>query len=167
VLRPVVLIILTRGLARSRAVTAGELKSPEQLASDYLQALCKHLEYHLEQKLGESVMRTTAMEICLTVPAIWSEIAKEKTLKACSDTGLNISASGIHLVTEPVSKKLMSCQNDLLLIPFEGGGCNPCAQWSRTSSLENWRQLRSLRRWWRNSRLDLLHHYPAQTNSPS
>jgi molecular chaperone DnaK (HSP70) len=80
-----------------------EQMSPEQLASDYLEFLCKHLEYHLKQKLGASIMRTTPFELYLTVPAIWSELAKEKTLSACQGTGLNISASGIHLVSEPVS----------------------------------------------------------------
>jgi hypothetical protein len=62
----------------------------------------KHLIYSLEQKLGTGFLRTTPIELCLTVPAIWSEIAKEKTLKASQKAGLN-PASEILLVSEPVS----------------------------------------------------------------
>jgi hypothetical protein len=58
--------------------------------------------YTLDQKLGASVLRTSPIEFCLTVPAIWSEVAKEKTLKACQKAGLK-SDSEILLVSEPVS----------------------------------------------------------------
>jgi molecular chaperone DnaK (HSP70) len=58
--------------------------------------------YMLEQKLGAAVLRTIPIEFCLTVPAIWSEAAKEKTLKACQKAGIE-SESEILLVSEPVS----------------------------------------------------------------
>lgn len=58
--------------------------------------------YTLEQKVGASILRTIPLEFCLTVPAIWSEIAKEKTLKACQKAGLKSKAE-ILLVSEPVS----------------------------------------------------------------
>jgi molecular chaperone DnaK (HSP70) len=58
--------------------------------------------YTLEQQVGAAILRTIPLEFCLTVPAIWSEAAKEKTLKACQKAGLK-SNSEILLVSEPVS----------------------------------------------------------------
>lgn len=58
--------------------------------------------YTLEQKLGPSILRTIPMQFCLTVPAIWSEIARGKTLNACHKAGIK-SDSEILLVSEPVS----------------------------------------------------------------
>lgn len=58
--------------------------------------------YTLEQKLGASILRTIPIEYCLTVPAIWSEVAKEKTLAAASRAGLN-GVGNMLLVSEPVS----------------------------------------------------------------
>ncbi len=58
--------------------------------------------YTLDQKLGASILRTIPIEFCLTVPAIWSEVAKQKTLDACQRAGLK-SSSEILLVSEPVS----------------------------------------------------------------
>jgi hypothetical protein len=63
--------------------------------------------YTLEQKLGASILRTIPLEFCLTVPAIWSEVAKEKTLKACEKAGLKTDAP-IMLVSEPVSTSAVS-----------------------------------------------------------
>jgi len=75
-------------------------KTPGELTTDYLAGLYKHLMYMLEQKVGTAVLRTIPIEFCLTVPAIWSEAAKEKTLKACQKAGIE-SESEILLVSEP------------------------------------------------------------------
>lgn len=63
--------------------------------------------YTLEQKVGQSVLRTIPIDFCLTVPAIWSEVAKEKTLKACEKAGLK-SNSKILLVSEPEAAAIYS-----------------------------------------------------------
>lgn len=89
------------GLSNGQTAT-GKQKSPEDLTTDYLTKLYQHLMYTLDQKLGASILRTIPIEFCLTVPAIWSEVAKEKTLKACQRAGLK-SKSEILLVSEPVS----------------------------------------------------------------
>ncbi|KAF4636895.1 hypothetical protein G7Y89_g1184 [Cudoniella acicularis] len=88
------------GLSERQQVASGQ-KSSEELTIDYLQRLCEHLMYTLQQKLGESILRTIPLEFCLTVPAIWSEVAKEKTLAACKQAGLNTTQSDILLVSEP------------------------------------------------------------------
>ncbi|KAI9374735.1 hypothetical protein BJX61DRAFT_264991 [Aspergillus egyptiacus] len=84
-------------------------KTPEGLAEDYLTALYKHIMYTLEQKLGTALLRTIPLEFSLTVPAIWTEAAKDKTLKACQKAGLK-SDSGISLVTEPEAAAVYALQ---------------------------------------------------------
>ena len=97
------LIDINRGLADGKKSSSGD-KTPEQLTTDYFKALYSHLMYTLEQKLGVSILRTIPVEFCLTVPAIWTEVAKEKTLKAFKTA--TKSQSEIHLVSEPVSKSV-------------------------------------------------------------
>jgi molecular chaperone DnaK (HSP70) len=89
-----------RGLQENKTSAGGE-KSAEELTTDYLAEVYKHVLYTLEQKIGATILRTIPIEFCLTVPAIWSEAAKEKTLKACQKAGLK-SASEIMLASEPV-----------------------------------------------------------------
>ncbi|OBT67817.1 hypothetical protein VE03_02422 [Pseudogymnoascus sp. 23342-1-I1] len=86
------------GIAESRTLAGGG--TPEELTTDYLTKLYEHIMYTLEQKIGPAVLRKVPLEFCLTVPAIWSESAKEKTLKACQKAGLR-SNSEILLVSEP------------------------------------------------------------------
>ncbi|EEA19947.1 conserved hypothetical protein [Talaromyces marneffei ATCC 18224] len=87
------------GLQENNTSDVGQ-KSAEGLTTDYLAEVYNHVLYTLEQKIGAVILRTIPVEFCLTVPAIWSEAAKEKTLKACQKAGLK-SASEILLVSEP------------------------------------------------------------------
>ncbi|KAL2869219.1 Hsp70 family protein [Aspergillus lucknowensis] len=75
-------------------------KTPEKLTEDYLTQIYMHIMYTLEQKLGAALLRTIPLQFSLTVPAIWTEAAKDKTLKACQKAGLK-SDEEISLVTEP------------------------------------------------------------------
>lgn len=102
-----IMFILTfstkRGLSQGTTSNVdGQQKTPQVLTTDYLTELAKHLMYTLEEKLGAAILRTIPIDFCLTVPAIWSEVAKEQTLKACKKAGLK-SQSEILLVSEPVS----------------------------------------------------------------
>jgi hypothetical protein len=74
----------------------------QQLTTDYLAALKRHLMYMLQLQLGELQAKTIPLQFILTVPAVWSEIAKEKTLTAAEGAGLGDDAP-ILLVSEPVS----------------------------------------------------------------
>jgi hypothetical protein len=56
----------------------------------------------LQLQLGELQAKTTPLQFILTVPAVWSEIAREKTLTAAEGAGLGDDAP-ILLVSEPVS----------------------------------------------------------------
>lgn len=83
----------------------------ENIVSDYLSAIIEHLRYILREKLGEGIVRSVPLEFVVTVPAIWSDLAKEKTRQACLlATTLNGASSGssvrradprITLVSEP------------------------------------------------------------------
>ncbi|RDW70452.1 Hsp70 family protein [Aspergillus mulundensis] len=94
-------------------------KTPDQLAEDYLSAIHKHIMYSLEQKLGAALLRTIPLEFSLTVPAIWTEAAKDKTLKAWRKASSGTSTSTntpeskeqvVHLVSEPEAAAIYAIQ---------------------------------------------------------
>ncbi|KAL4907139.1 hypothetical protein BDW74DRAFT_166661 [Aspergillus multicolor] len=91
-------------------------KTPDQLASDYLSAIHAHIMYSLEQKLGAALLRTIPLEFSLTVPAIWTEAAKDKTLKAWkkassySTTSPETKEPLVHLVSEPEAAAIYAIQ---------------------------------------------------------
>ncbi|GAB1312762.1 Heat shock 70 kDa protein 12A [Madurella fahalii] len=77
-------------------------RNVDKLVTDYMSALGDHLMYTLREKLGEGVVRSTPLEFVVTVPAIWSDLAKDKTKQACQRAaGLSATKSPIHLVSEP------------------------------------------------------------------
>ncbi|KAJ0418508.1 hypothetical protein BJY00DRAFT_177645 [Aspergillus carlsbadensis] len=91
------------GLDESNPLVANKSwgeKTPERLTQDYLTELYKHIMYTLEQKLGAALLRTIPLQFSLTVPAIWTEAAKDKTLKACQKAGFK-SDEPISLCSEP------------------------------------------------------------------
>lgn len=72
----------------------------DKLVRDYLSALGDHLMYILRQKLGDGIINNTPLEFVVTVPAIWSDLAKDKTRKACQEAaGLSATKAPIHLST--------------------------------------------------------------------
>lgn len=74
----------------------------QRLTSDYLSALKKHLIHVLRLQLMEVQVKETPLQFILTVPAVWSEVAKEKTLRAAETAGLGADAP-ILMISEPVS----------------------------------------------------------------
>jgi molecular chaperone DnaK (HSP70) len=86
------------GLHEKTTAVAG--KTSDQLTTEYLAELYKHLMYTLEQKIGAALLRNQQIEFCLTVPAIWRETAKEKTKAACQKAGFKTNTE-IYLVSEP------------------------------------------------------------------
>ena len=70
--------------------------------TDYISALAEHLMFILREKLGAGVVRNTPLEFVVTVPAIWSELAKDKTKKACQRApSIAATNAPIHLISEP------------------------------------------------------------------
>ncbi|KAK3370882.1 hypothetical protein B0T24DRAFT_302275 [Lasiosphaeria ovina] len=104
----------------------------DKLITDYISALGDHLMYTLREKLGEGVVKNTPLELVVTVPAIWSEQAKERTKQACQRArGLSATKSTIHLVSEPEAAAMYALQGldphnlrvgDSFVICDAGGG---------------------------------------------
>jgi molecular chaperone DnaK (HSP70) len=77
-------------------------RNVDKLVTDYISALGDHLMYTLREKLGDGVVASTPLEFIVTVPAIWSDLAKDKTRRACQNApGLSATKSPIHLISEP------------------------------------------------------------------
>ncbi|RYP14822.1 hypothetical protein DL765_006123 [Monosporascus sp. GIB2] len=79
----------------------GTRRDAQKLVTDYLSKLGEHLLYTLRLKLGEALVRNTPLDFILTVPAIWSELAKSRTLEACQRAGGPFQNRPITLISEP------------------------------------------------------------------
>ncbi|KAH0439624.1 hsp70-like protein [Colletotrichum camelliae] len=107
-------------------------RNVDKLVTDYISALGEHLTYTLREKLGEQVVTTTPLEFVVTVPAIWSDLAKEKTKQACQKaSGLSSSKTPIHLVSEPEAAAIYALHGldphglkvgDTVVVVDAGGG---------------------------------------------
>lgn len=78
-----------------------------ELTTDYLTALKNHLFSVLGRQIGPTQVQETPLEFILTVPAVWSESAKENTLVAAEKAGLGRNAP-IRMISEPVSLAALS-----------------------------------------------------------
>ena len=74
----------------------------EELTKIYLTFLYNHLMSVLRSRLSAGVVSSTPIDFVVTVPAIWSNSAKQKTQEAAEQAGFR-NSNPIYLVTEPVS----------------------------------------------------------------
>ena len=72
------------GSVTSQEIARGG-RAIDTIVTDYLSALIYHLAYMLREKLGPVVLKDTPMEFVVTVPAIWSDKAKDRTKRACQE----------------------------------------------------------------------------------
>ncbi|PWW76339.1 actin-like ATPase domain-containing protein [Tuber magnatum] len=75
-------------------------KKPVDVVADYLSELYKHTIDHLEKSLGKEVVEVSPLDFILTVPAVWSDAAKDLTLQAAKSAGFGRKKS-IRLISEP------------------------------------------------------------------
>lgn len=68
--------------------------------SDYLTKIYEHTMETLTRRYGESFMSTTPIEFVLTVPAVWSDAAKNATLQAAERAGMG-NRHELQLISEP------------------------------------------------------------------
>ncbi|GJN84979.1 hypothetical protein PLIIFM63780_008543 [Purpureocillium lilacinum] len=104
----------------------------DRIVTDYMSALNEHLIYTLRQKLGDAVARNMPLEFVVTVPAIWSDLAKDRTRKACQRAfGLSASQCPVHLVSEPEAAAIYALHgldhhglqvDDTMVVVDAGGG---------------------------------------------
>lgn len=75
--------------------------------SDYLTELFKHARKTLAERYGEFFINTTRLEFVLTVPAIWSDAAKEATKAAAKRAGIR---EEIRMISEPEAAAVYTLQ---------------------------------------------------------
>lgn len=84
--------------------TAAQLRKCERTVmdavSDYLTKIYEHTLETLTRRYGSSFMSTTKVEFVLTVPAVWSDAAKNATLQAAERAGMG-RRHELRLISEP------------------------------------------------------------------
>ncbi|OAL50191.1 Hsp70 family protein-like protein [Pyrenochaeta sp. DS3sAY3a] len=84
--------------------TAAQLRKYEktvmEAVSDYLSQIYRHTIETLTKRYGETFMGMTRVEFVLTVPAVWSDSAKDATLKAAEKAGMG-NRHELKIISEP------------------------------------------------------------------
>ncbi|KAF2102251.1 actin-like ATPase domain-containing protein [Rhizodiscina lignyota] len=102
-------------------------KAPVDIATDYIRAMYSHALVYIEQKLGKEYMELLSKEFVLTVPAVWSDKAKDLTIKAAEGAGF----SPVTLIKEPEAAALFTIHQlqyktvnvgDAVVVVDAGGG---------------------------------------------
>lgn len=80
-------------------------KQPVEIIADFLAQVKAHLIKNLDQKYGKVLWRSMNVTLVVTVPAVWTEVAKARTLEAVDKAGFNTSEfpqlKNILMTTEP------------------------------------------------------------------
>jgi hypothetical protein len=84
-------------------------KSAVELVADYLSRVREHTWNELEAQYGRNLLASMRKELVVTVPAVWSERAKEQTMRAVSRAQFN--AEKLSLVTEPEAAAIYTLKN--------------------------------------------------------
>jgi hypothetical protein len=84
----------------------GTRREPVDIVADFLAQVKAHLIKNLDNKFGQELWRTLRLTLVVTVPAVWSDIAKHRTLQAIDKAGFNSSqlsqlVTPIIMTTEP------------------------------------------------------------------
>jgi hypothetical protein len=81
------------------------------IVADFLAQVKAHLIKNLDNKFGLDLWRTLSLTLVVTVPAVWSDLAKHRTLQAIDRAGFNPSQfpqllTPIIVTTEPEAAAL-------------------------------------------------------------
>ncbi|KAF5006441.1 hypothetical protein FDECE_7201 [Fusarium decemcellulare] len=101
-------------------------KPAVEVAADFIVAIHGHAISEISNKFSKDYVGLCRKEYVLSVPAVWSDAAKDATLKAAEIAGL----SPIHLIKEPEAAALWTAkkmdrrlnQNDTFIVCDAGGG---------------------------------------------
>jgi hypothetical protein len=108
--------------------SSGARKRPVDIVADFLGQVRAHLIKNLDNKFGPELWRTLSLTLVVTVPAVWSDIAKYRTLQAVDRAGFNSSqfpqlTNPILVTTEPEAAAIYTmrtlrgtAQNEQLVI---------------------------------------------------
>ncbi|KAL8790194.1 MAG: hypothetical protein Q9213_000725 [Squamulea squamosa] len=78
-------------------------KTVEEVTADYFRLLWQYIQDDIQRVKGDKWRSIYSLKVILTVPAIWSATAKEKTLNAADSASLS---ENLTLVTEPEAAAL-------------------------------------------------------------
>ena len=133
-----------------QAAPPGYDYDPERMVTDFLRSLREHFERTVRKQMPESALKSTPVEYIvsirrqetlitsmltykMTVPAIWSDAAKEKTRACAEKAGLG-QGSKLHMISEPEAAAIhalyVSAPNDIkegdtfILCDCGGGTCD-------------------------------------------
>jgi hypothetical protein len=76
-------------------------KAPVEIISDFLSGVREHLLANLSSRYGKTALSLMEMEVVITVPAMWSDKAKDLTLKAVFKAGFNSEDYKLSMIAEP------------------------------------------------------------------
>ncbi|KXT17946.1 hypothetical protein AC579_5945 [Pseudocercospora musae] len=84
--------------------TAAQLRNSERTVmdavTDYLTKIYEHTMETMTRRYGEGFIKSTKVDFVLTVPAVWSDAAKNATLQAAERAGMG-SRHELKLISEP------------------------------------------------------------------
>ena len=80
-------------------------KTPVRAVADYLTELHAIAIKEMTRRFGQQMMLTTRIEYVLTVPAVWSDSAKNATLQAAEKAGMG-NKHELKLISEPEAAML-------------------------------------------------------------
>ncbi|KID59176.1 Hsp70 family protein, partial [Metarhizium hybridum] len=96
-------------------------KGVMDVASDYMRVMLQHAVKQIEKEvMDRSILDNYQKKFVLTVPAVWSDKAKDLTLRAARNAGI----SPVSMITEPEAASLytMYSNGDIIVICDAGGG---------------------------------------------
>lgn len=76
-------------ISREVAQAAKGRKDPVAIIADFLMEVRKHTIVNLDQEFGKQLWRTLPITLVITVPAVWSDAAKDRTMQAFDKAGWN------------------------------------------------------------------------------
>ena len=120
------------GLEADSGLTLPLGMTAQDVVRDYLSAIYKHVITTLYRRFDRRVMQLTKVDFVITVPAIWSDAAKKKTLDAAATAGM-ASEHDLELLSEPESAAIYTLRTienghaqigvgDRIIVVDAGGG---------------------------------------------
>ncbi|KAH0564764.1 hypothetical protein GP486_001847 [Trichoglossum hirsutum] len=76
-------------------------KEPVDIVADFLTGVKDHVWRHMGEELTKTLFESIQLDVVLTVPAVWSDKAKDLTFKAATKAGFVGSDKIVKMVTEP------------------------------------------------------------------
>ena len=113
--------------------SGGFFKSPKELSTDYLTKLREHAEYMLSQTLTAVAFKRTLREYIITVPAVWSDRARDLTASCAIQAGMG-NRDTLHITSEPEAAAMYAFKmkstgglaaRDTFVLCDAGGGYEP------------------------------------------